>query len=550
MQRMRRLPGAVALSFVCLLTLLPGGRALAQARHFPDTRDGVFLFYDQLPFSLTPAQTAVAATRFAGCQKVPLSLVQALRSYNAGFIVLNYRLAFGTYDSIAAYLSGNDWVNDWDSTRTHADWFITDPASADPAKRVRQTDWRWFLMDISGAVNGNTTGGWKEYWARSVLQQLRATSSDGVFADSYCFPWNLDVTPGWLAPPADVAWIPHMETFGRYARQQFQSQPERFYLIPNVGPWITTRDTCDYGAFSDGVMVEFFASPGPFDLYDIGDWELEMNRTLDLVRRGKIILCQPITSDEWNIGERLYNLASYLLIKGDATFYNLVFGENFFSRLVWFPECAIPLGPYLETAPADISSLYDAASGCYLRRYAKGLVYVNPTWDGRSVTLDREYFTPDSAAMMANAAVDVAEDGSMPGPCPYRRVSGSVPIPAKGGLLLVTDIADAAESQALPPASPAVEAYPQPCARTVTLRFFVPGSSAGTCGDVTVYSSLGRILYHETLASAVAGWNSVSLTAGQRGYPELPSGLYAVEIRIAPRGQSPLVLHSRISVLR
>jgi hypothetical protein len=340
-----------------------------------------------------------------------------------------------------------------------------------------------------------------------------------------------------------------MEVFGNYVRQQFQSQPERFYFIPNVGPWITTRDTCDYGAFADGAMVEFFASAGPFDLYDIGDWELEMNRVLGLVRRGKAVLCQPITSDEWNIGERLYNLASYLLIKGNATFYNLVFGENSFGRLVWFPECGISLGPYVQDAPADISSLYDAPSGCYLRRYKNGLVYVNPTWEGRSVALDKEYFTPDSAAMAGNAAVDVAEDGSGPGPLAYRRVSGSVPVPAKGGLLLVTDIADASEQHSALPPAPELEAYPQPCSRSVTLRFRVPEQSGGSSGDITLYTSLGRVLYQEPLHAAAAGWNSIALAAGQRGFPELPSGLYMLRLRIAQQGRPPLVAHRRFVIL-
>jgi hypothetical protein len=546
MRRNRRSICIVALA--CLLAPA-GGRAQAQARAFPNTRDGVHVFYDQLPFNLTTQQLAWAATHFAGCQKVPRSMVDALRASNPNFLVLNYRLAFGTYDSIAGYLSGNDWINDWDSTGTHADWFITDPASPDPAHRVRQTDWRWFLMDISGEINGSATNGWKEYWARSVLRQLHATASDGVFADSYCIPWNLDATPSWLEPPADAAWIRHMEIFGRHAQQQLHAQPERFYFVPNVGPWITTRDTCDYGAFADGVMVEFFASPGPFDLYDIGDWEMEMNRVLDLVRRGRVVLCQPVTSDEWNIGERLYNLACYLLIKGDATCYNLVFGENFYDRLVSFPESAVPLGPYATVPPADVAALYDAASGCYLRRYEHGLVYVNPTWEGRSVALGREYFTPDSAAMMANATVDIAEDGSAPPPCPYRRVSGSVPVPAKGGLVLVTDIAGAAESSPALPGSAAIDAYPQPCPGSLTLRFFVPGASAPAACVLSLSSMLGQLLYRSALPAA-AGWNAIALAAGSRGFPELPSGVHHAELRIERPGSEPVLLHGRIAVQR
>jgi hypothetical protein len=339
----------------------------AQPRPFPNTRDGIFVFYDQPPYQLTPQQQEFLANNYVGCQKIMLDLVNDIRSYNDDFIVLNYRLAFGTYDTIPGYLSGNDWVNDWAVVDPHDDWFITDFASPNPGGRIRQMDWGWFLMDISGDVNGNTSDGWKEYWSETVLTQLRDTDCDGVFADSYGLPWNLDFTPEWLVPPADTAWIGHMETFGTHVQAELHGQPEHFYLVPNLGPWITTRDACDYGAFIDGAMIEMFASPGPWDLYEIDDWKLEMNRLLDLERRGKVVICQPITEDEWAVYERMYNLASYLLIKGQKTYYNLVFGENFWGRLVFFPECRVNMGSYLGDIPTDIDELYDASRGVYTR---------------------------------------------------------------------------------------------------------------------------------------------------------------------------------------
>jgi hypothetical protein len=76
----------------------------AQQRLFPNTRDGIHVFYDQLPYNLNAAQLRFAATHFSGCQKMTLDLVRALRSHNPGFIVLNHHLAFGTHDNIEALL--------------------------------------------------------------------------------------------------------------------------------------------------------------------------------------------------------------------------------------------------------------------------------------------------------------------------------------------------------------------------------------------------------------------------------------------------------------
>jgi len=175
-----------------------------QARPSPNTRDGIHIFYDQPPFNLTPAQQEFMATHYVGCQKTPIDLVDAIRGCDDDFIVLNYRLAFGTYDTIPGYLSGDQWIN---------------------------------------------------------------------------------------------------------------------------------------------------------------DWELEMNRLLDLERRGRIVICQPIAEDEWAVGERMYNLASYLLIKGEKTHYNLVFGENFYDRLIFFPECLIDLGPYADDIPERYRSAVRSVLG-------------------------------------------------------------------------------------------------------------------------------------------------------------------------------------------
>jgi len=108
-------------------------------RDFPNTKNGIFIFYDQLPFGLTAAQFQFAAQHYVGCQKITLDMVNGLRGFNNNFIVVNYRLAFGTYENIPSYLEGNDWINDWETVNPHTDWFITDPGSPNSGGRIRQS---------------------------------------------------------------------------------------------------------------------------------------------------------------------------------------------------------------------------------------------------------------------------------------------------------------------------------------------------------------------------------------------------------------------------
>lgn len=163
----------------------------SQTREFPNTRDGIYIFYDQPAYDLTQDQLDFLANHYVGCQKIPLDMVKHIREYNNNFIVLNYRLSFGAYEDIAHYIVGNDWINDWDSVAVHPDWFIIDSGSINPGGRIKQSDWNWYLMDISGEINGNAKDGWKEYWARTVIEQLRKTHCDGVFGDSFGIPWCL-----------------------------------------------------------------------------------------------------------------------------------------------------------------------------------------------------------------------------------------------------------------------------------------------------------------------------------------------------------------------
>jgi hypothetical protein len=305
---------------------------------------------------MTDAQVRFVARHVDGTQKVGPGTARRLRAVNPGFLVLHYRLGIG--DGPVPFRIGARWASDYGSVRRHESWFWHIGG-----RRVLQRQWNWYLM--------NPDSGWRRYWAARVLYEARVLGDDGVFADSLSVPQYLGADG--FSPPlryfvGEAAWTARIDRFMRYEHARLRG---RLWLIPNAGSWITTRDRTDYAA-ADGVMIEGFAESSPSGFYALGDWQLQMNRVLGLVRRGRVILAQSYLSPADTVA-RGFVLGSYLLVKGSHTFLNMDIG----SEPQWFPEYRVDLGPALAPPPARIEQLR-LSSGMYERAYARGLVIVNP----------------------------------------------------------------------------------------------------------------------------------------------------------------------------
>jgi Hypothetical glycosyl hydrolase family 15 len=284
---------------------------------------------------------------------------------------------------------------------------------------VFQTQWGWYLM--------NPDSGWRAYWARRVLYEASLLGDDGVFADSLSVPQYLGADS--FRPPltyfvGEAAWTARIDSFMRYEERRLRG---KLWFIPNAGSWITTRDRTDY-AIADGVMIEGFAEGGPSSFYAVDDWRLQMTRALGLVRRGKVLLAQSYLSAR-DLQARGFVLGSYLLIKGSHTFVNMDIG----SEPQWFPEYGVDLGPALGPPPTSIDALRQPG-GVYVRRYARGLVAVNP--DGRSHALIVPAGTRRVVPVGGGA---VAASASTRG-WGLRLVAarGRVSLPAHSGLVLIS----------------------------------------------------------------------------------------------------------------
>ncbi len=358
-------------------------------REFIDTTDGIHIFNDQLFCWDNEAWFQFAATHYVGTQKLTRSDADRMRSYNSDFIILHYRLGTGLgYREIQGdcnpsgdwleIIEGDQWVREWPGEAKIQDsWFFKWNS-----QRVLNCEWGWYLTELNDPS-------WRTWWLGEVLRQLAANDNDGLFADSFSVPNYLGGADTWEPDLPEVdsnfeqAWAERLENFIAYLSDQFAGN---YYLIPNIGAWITTRNPTDYSAV-DGVMIEGFGGWGWGDQFELGDWQLQMNRMLSLISQDKIIIAQNYV-DPNDIDDRLFVLGCYLLIKGRYSYINM----DFAMEPEWFPEYEIPIGSYVGGIPTDIDSLYDANWDVYKRQYTNGLVLVNSDTTAQTVDLGRTYY--------------------------------------------------------------------------------------------------------------------------------------------------------------
>jgi hypothetical protein len=78
----------------------------------------------------------------------------------------------------------------------------------------------------------------------------------------------------------EAAWAMRIEDWLTYVKAQFGSH---YALIPNIGSWVTTRDSTGYSA-ANGGMVDGFAEWDANTPFDLAGWQFQMNRILGLAR--------------------------------------------------------------------------------------------------------------------------------------------------------------------------------------------------------------------------------------------------------------------------
>ncbi len=371
-------------------------------RTFPDTTNGIFAFTDQISMaSLTPAQIQFAATHYVGGQKQTTAQAALLRAYNRNFLIMHYRLGeelgYGACDANdnptatnPLTIVDNTWVVEWPGDSVvKPDWFY----QYGGYPRIYDCGDQHFLMNLDDP-------GWRWFWSKQVIKQLKDNDDDAVFADSYSIPnyfgnvWDVSL------PVVDASfegdWAKSMFKFNDFIRDRFAG---RWKWIPNAGAWVTSRDPNIEYSNVDGVMIEGFADYGNANFLAPSDWILQMDNALSITSRDKILIAQTYASAFGGYSyERQEVLASYLLIKGNHTYLNIAASggsDPGGSTLQWWPDYMIDLGRPIEPLPRnnDITKLWNAKWNVFERRFEKGIVMVNSTANDTGViTLPHTYY--------------------------------------------------------------------------------------------------------------------------------------------------------------
>jgi len=421
-------------------------QASSLPRPWPDTTRGIHVFNDQLAY-LKDTQIQFAATHYAGSQKLIRSQADRLHAVNPNFLILHYRLgeALGfrasqngcqPTGSFISIIEGNNWIQEWPGDQVAQEqWFFHWPASG--GRRVRQCTYGWYLAELNDPS-------WRTYWHNEVARQVQANDNDGVFMDSLSVPNYFGGSSFDPALPAvdkafERAWSTRIDQWLAWLK----SQPlGNYYLVPNVGSWITTRDVTTYGA-ADGMMLEGFALAGNQNPYPYGDWQLQMNRILTVTRAGKAIIGQNYAT---GAQERMFTLGCYLLIKGNRSFLNIDQGLN----LEWWPEYDLPIGAPIQTLPNTISELDPDGDKIYQRDFDNATVLVNPTTPGSStgvthtITLGRTYYLAKTSG-----GGNVSSSETLSGTVTYQAVT-SVTLPPFSAVVLFSSLPDQSTSPGQP----------------------------------------------------------------------------------------------------
>ncbi len=385
------------------------------ARSFPSTSSTLLEFNDQVPLgSLSAAQIQFLATKYAGSQKQLASEAASLRAYNSNYLVLHYRLSehlgYGqctnatppvpTETNYLTIIDGNNWVEEWawpgnPAPAADTSWFYQcDGTYCTPSGSVVYDcgDQHW-LMNI-------TNVGWENYYSQQVIKALYDNDDDGVFADSFSVPNYLGSTiwtPNLAAldMSAEDTWATNMYSFTTYMRAQLNGN---WLWIPNLGPYVTTRDPSNYTTV-DGAMIEDFAEYGNENFLAPADWVTQMNRVLTLDNLNKILLFQSYpNSGSSATYERLFLTANALLMQGEYTYLNIQTGSGVLN---WWPEYLISsqLGAPTQALPSTATTIsgFAQTSGngttYYQRDFVNGMVLVNPTGnDTGTISLGGTYY--------------------------------------------------------------------------------------------------------------------------------------------------------------
>jgi len=422
----------------------PDAEVRRTARPLPDTRDGIYIWADQLD-AASDVEDRFIAENYVASQKLTKDRIDRIRTYNPNFVVVQYHKAYGV-DQGGNIIEANEWGPDISKLDAYIASHPEEGEEEDyyfhweedgEEKRVEhfyREHMEHYLADIRHE-------GFRKYVTKETMRRCRVVGFDGTFFDVAYFPWY-DYNPrtwyeypplSWPSiPGCGELWNEIAVPYWQYVNEAYHSDGNDYYCLTNCDQMVTGWYLHAYLDYIDGAMSEGFMTFGGG--LTGGDWELSASRILRyLTGNGKILIAQP-SIDPAHIELREWCIANYLLLKNDKSFYYNVHTGYAPS---WWPEYDIDLGPYLQTPTQNLADLLvPGTTSLYAREFEKGLVLVNPG------SLEQQYTLSDTLGRYAFSGGGSLVEGQKPDMEleVAQEVSGKIAVPPGRGMILSREI--------------------------------------------------------------------------------------------------------------
>ncbi|MBL7170294.1 MAG: hypothetical protein ISS48_04700, partial [Candidatus Aenigmarchaeota archaeon] len=263
--------------------------------------------------------------------------------------------------------------------------------------RLRSRLWGNYFPDPGSQV-------WRDFYVKWAKNWSDQYGYDGVFVD----------VAGWRGRNFINN---HVETYPRdfVNLEQFEEEFDNnqkgmlAYIKNNLDPMLVMfngfdhlsiegdrYNLGDYLELVDGGMIEGFAHGGGFDhpprhFYQTeAKWRDQLNQMINgNLAHNKVVLVLSKGFEDDDVQARVYSLTSYLLGKGDKSYFSTD-TKRIFSR---FPEQQISIDRPTQSFNS-VDKYYLADKNVYKREFTNGLVFVNPsaTVTSGTINLPRTYY--------------------------------------------------------------------------------------------------------------------------------------------------------------
>jgi Hypothetical glycosyl hydrolase family 15 len=283
-------------------------------------------------------------------------LVKSLHAANPSLKILMYQdmLVSRTDD-----LSGNTVCTDY--ATDPASWFMTDQHG----KRILLPGSKTiYLMDPGSS-------GYQHACMQHALGLVQQGGFNGVFFDGLASLLTLELPSGTTVPKYSTssAWQAAVLSFLTYAGSAAHAQHELVFgaiaaATATPGLW------AKWSAPIDGSEEESFTDGGLGTAQQIPFWAAKLANVAWSEAHGKYAL---LHSYNTTVAGNTYGLASMMLVAGGFSSYS-VSNANYGPSEAWYPEYAT--AQFMGAPQGAYQRLYN---GAYERKFAHGLVLVNPT---------------------------------------------------------------------------------------------------------------------------------------------------------------------------